>query len=796
MESFIQATPIWDIKGDKFIKSAFLTLLKMNKMKHNFLTFLILGITIIILGCSLKNKNLSLPNIKKNVTKTDINWSKADSLLALMTLTEKLGQLQQLDGGISKKELPRLIEEGRVGSVLNEVNPKLIAKYQKIALEKSRLGIPLLIGRDVIHGFRTMFPIPLAQSASWNMDLVEEGAKIAAKEASAIGVNWTFAPMIDVGRDPRWGRIAESPGEDVYLTSEVGVAMIKGFQGAGNYKEGNIAACAKHFAAYGLAEGGRDYNTAIVGERQLREIYLRPFLAAVENDVMSFMTSFNEVNDIPASGNRFLLKQVLREEWEYKGVVVSDWESVKEMIAHGYCKDLKEAGYKAMHAGLDMEMVSTSYNDYLEVLMSEGKIDIKQIDAAVRRILWIKIRLGLFENPYPNKEEAANTLSDKHLEIAKQAAIESAVLLKNDNGILPISDKIKSVAVIGPLADAPHEQMGTWAFDGKKADSKTPLKALQTMLGGNVKVNYAVGLKVSRTKNNDGFKAALEAANQSDVVLYFVGEESILSGEAHCRAHLNLPGKQEALLEELSKTGKKIVLVVMAGRPLILTNLLPKVDAVLYAWHGGTMAGPAIANILIGKANPSGKLPITFPRAVGQIPIYHAHKNTGRPANESNWVSIDKIPVEAWQTSLGNTSHYIDEGFKPLFPFGYGLSYTSFDYKNLRISKNKMTNAESLLAEVEVTNTGKYDGKEVVQLYIQDLFGSVTRPVKELKGFQKVELKAGVTKTVRFEISANDLNFYNADMEFLTETGGFKLWIGEHADCSDFVAFEVVKEVE
>ena len=746
-------------------------------------------------GCNQKT-TLAQANKTFLLATVSSNWNKADSLLALMTISEKLGQLQQLDGGISKNDLPRLIEAGKVGSVLNEVNPDLVFKYQKIAIEESRLGIPLLIGRDVIHGFRTMFPIPLAQSASWNMDIIEEGSRIAAKEASSIGVNWTFAPMIDISRDPRWGRVAESPGEDAFLTSQVGVAMIKGFQGDGKYKNGNLAACAKHFAAYGLTEGGRDYSTAIIGERQLREVYLRPFHAAIENDVMSFMTSFNEVDDIPASGNQFLLRKVLKEEWEYNGMVVSDWESIKEMIAHGYCKDLKEAAYKAMRAGVDMEMVSTAYNDYLETLMAENKINISQIDEAVRRILWMKIRLGLFENPYPVKENAASILSKEHLETAKQAAIESVVLLKNENEVLPLSKTYKSVAVIGPLANAPHEQMGTWAFDGKKVDSQTPLKAIQNIFKNKVKVNYASGLEISRTKNHDGFSAALEAANQSDVVLYFVGEEAILSGEAHCRAHLNLPGAQETLLDELSKTGKKIVLVVMAGRPLILTNLLPKVDAVLYAWHGGTMAGPAIAELLIGNANPSGKLPITFPRAVGQIPMYHSHKNTGRPANESNWVPIDKIPVEAWQTSLGNTSHYLDEGFTPLFPFGYGLSYSSFKYKNLRINKNKMTTSKSILAEVDITNTGKYDGKEIVQLYIQDLFGSVTRPIKELKGFQKIELKAGGTRTVQFEISAKDLNFYNADLEFMTETGDFKLWIGTHAASQDFVEFEVVDNAE
>jgi beta-glucosidase len=768
---------------------------KYKKMNYQNLKWIAaVLITLTIWSCTKKVVNTSVTETEVKVVANVANqeWNKADSILALMTLSEKLGQLQQLDGGISRDDLPKLIEAGKVGSVLNEVNPEIVAKYQKVAMEKSRLGIPLLIGRDVIHGYRTIFPIPLGQSASWNTEIVEEGARIAAKEAAAIGINWTFAPMIDVARDPRWGRIAESPGEDAFLTSEMGVAMIKGFQGNGNYEDGNIAACAKHFAAYGMAEGGRDYNTATVGERQLREVYLRPFKAAVDAGAMSFMTSFNEVDDIPASGNQFLLREVLKGEWKYDGMVVSDWASIIEMIPHGYCKNEKEAAFKAMRAGVDMEMTSTAYNDHLEMLLKEDKVKMSQIDAAVRRILWMKVRLGLFENPYPVSKNVISVLSASHLEAAKQAAIESIVLLKNENSVLPISDKIKSIAVIGPLADAPHEQLGTWSFDGKKADSQTPLKAFQKMLGEDTKVNYAVGLKISRTKEKTGFKAAIEAAEKSDIIFYFVGEEAILSGEAHSRAHLNLPGFQEDLLDELTKTGKKIVLVVMAGRPLVLTDLLPKVDAVLYAWHGGTMAGPAIVEVAIGKANPSGKLPVTFPTAVGQIPMYHSHKNTGRPADEDNWTEMYKIPVGAWQTSLGNRSHYLDEGYMPLFPFGFGLSYTNFEYKNLNISNAKMTASETVIAEIEVKNTGKYDGKEVVQLYIQDLFGSVTRPVRELKGFQKISLKAGETKTVRFEISPEELKFFDADKNFTVEAGDFKLWIGGHSDCTDFVAFEVI----
>ncbi len=755
--------------------------------------FLFFFVVFSIISCNNQSAFVKSSSMNKKDKINERCWERADSLLSLMTIGEKLGQLQQLDGGISRNDLPELIEAGKVGSVLNEVDPAVITNYQKIAVEKSRLGIPLLIGRDVIHGYRTIFPIPLAQSASWNTDIVEEGARVAAREASVMGVNWTFAPMIDVTRDPRWGRVAESPGEDPFLTSKMGVAMIKGFQGDGIYANGNIAACAKHFAAYGMAEGGRDYNSAVVGERQLREVYLRPFKAAVESDALSFMTSFNEIDDIPASGNRFLLRKVLRDEWNYDGMVVSDWESIIEMIAHGYCEDEKEAAFKAMRAGVDMEMTSTSYNDHLEALISEGLIDVELLDQAVRRILFMKLRLGLFENPYPVSSNKELILSEKHLESAKLAASESAVLLKNKTSILPLSEDINSVAVIGPMADAPHEQLGTWSFDGKKADSQTPLKALESKLGESIKINYAPGLKISRTMDQSGFKQAIEAANKSDLILYFVGEEAILSGEAHSRAHLDLPGAQEELLTELSKTGKRIVLIVIAGRPLILTDILPQVDAVLYAWQGGTMAGPAIVDLLTGKANPSGKLPITFPRAVGQIPMYHAHKNTGRPSSDSEWVPMYDIPVEAWQTSLGNSSHYLDEGFMPLFPFGYGLSYTTFSYDNLRISKEKMKVNEVVPVEVDVTNTGELAGKEVVQLYIQDLFASVTRPVKELKGFQKISLKAGEKRTIRFQVSAEQLNFFNEDINFTTEPGDFKIWIGSHSDTEQYVNLEVVK---
>ena len=764
----------------------------MNRKLLKIATILPALSLILFLGCTSHDKVVKAIEMKQESMDYGIHTKAIDSLLLEMTLEEKLGQLQQLDGGISKKNLPQLIRQGKVGSVLNEVDPAMVSKYQKIALEESRLGIPLLIGRDVIHGYRTIFPIPLAQSASWNRALVKQGAQISATEASVMGINWTFAPMIDVTRDPRWGRIAESPGEDAYLTSEIGVAMIQGFQGDGNYSNGNIAACAKHFAAYGMAEGGRDYNSAVVGERQLREVYLRPFESAVEADVMSFMTAFNEINDVPASGNTFLLKDVLRDEWQYDGMVVSDWESIVEMIPHGFCEDEKDAARKAINAGVDMEMTSTSYNDHIPQLITENKVQIKLIDEAVKRILYMKMRLGLFENPYPISKNQATINSTVHREAAKRAAIESAVLLKNENDLLPLSSSVQSVAVIGPLANAPHEQVGTWSFDAKESDAITPLAACKKMFPSSVEINYAPGLDISRTKSKEGFAKAIAQAKKSDVVLYFVGEEAILSGEAHSRAHLNLPGVQEDLLVELDATGKKIVLIVLAGRPLIMTNIIKQADAVLYAWHGGTMAGPAIVDLILGNENPSGKLPVTFPRAVGQIPIYHAHKNTGRPSSADSWVPIDEIPEKAWQTSLGNTSHYLDEGFTPLYPFGYGLSYSKFSYKNLRSSNSSMEKSGSITVSVDVTNTGKYPGKEVVQLYVQDLFGSVTRPVKELKGFEKILLAAGETQTVEFEITAENLAFFDDAINFTAEAGKFKLWIGGHSATEEFLSLEVL----
>ena len=707
---------------------------------------------------------------------------KIKELVSKMTLEEKLGQMSQFDPGQfgGDENTEQAIKDGRVGSILNLVGAKRINELQKVAVEESRLGIPLIIGRDVIHGFRTIMPIPLGMAASWNTELASQAMAVAAEEAASEGVNWTFAPMIDIARDPRWGRIAESCGEDTYLDSEMAKAMVHGFQGDDLSDPKTIAACAKHFVGYGAAEGGRDYNTTYIPENQLRNDYLPPFKAATDAGVATFMSGFNDLNGVPASGNEFTLKTILRDEWGFDGLVVSDWASIAEMISHGYAANTKEAGFKALRAGVDMEMVSNCYVPNVQALLDEGKIDMAMIDRYVSNILRVKFRLGLFEHPYTDESLAAKTiLSDKNKEVAKQMASESFVLLQNKNELLPLSKEINSVAVIGPLADAPHDQMGTWVFDGKKENTVTPYQALTEKLGAD-KVNFAKGLKISRTKSTEGFAAAVAAAEKSDVVLLFLGEESILSGEAHCLANLNFQGAQSELLEAVAATGKPVVLVIMAGRQLTIEPALSEADAVLYAWAPGTMGGPALADMIFGDTAPSGKLPVTFPKTVGQVPLYYNHKNTGRPANYDNWTAIDKIPAEAGQVSLGNTSHYLDAGFEPLFPFGYGLTYTTFEYSDLKLSAKTMKADGSIDVSVNLKNTGKREAAEVVQLYIRDRFGSLTRPVKQLKGHAKVSLQPGETKKITIALDAKSLEFYNGE-NYVIEPGGFDVWVGTNS---------------
>lgn len=704
--------------------------------------------------------------------------NKVDSLLSQMTLEEKLGQMNQLSPW-DFEELAARIRKGEVGSILNVVNPEEINKIQKIAVEESRLGIPILVARDVIHGYKTIFPIPLGQAATFNPEIAEQGARVAAIEASADGIRWTFAPMIDVSRDPRWGRIAESCGEDPFLNAVMGTAMIKGYQGDSLNDPTAIAACAKHFVAYGAAEGGRDYNSTFIPERVLRNVYLPPFKAAADAGCATFMTSFNDNDGVPSTANSFVLKDVLRKEWKYDGMVVTDWASALEMVNHGFCTDGKDAAEKSVNAGVDMEMVSETFIQNLKQSIAENKVSIETIDNAVRNILRLKFRLGLFDNPYVVTPQTVK-YAEKHLQTAKTAAEQSVILLKNENQTLPFTDKIKTLAVIGPMADAPYEQMGTWVFDGEKEHTQTPLTAIKKMYGNKVKVIFEKGLDYSRDKNTAGIARAVSAVRQADAVVVFVGEESILSGEAHSLANLNLQGAQSQLIKELAATGKPVVTVVMAGRQLVIADEVKVSDAMLYSFHPGTMGGPAIADILFGKVNPSGKTPVTFPRMSGQVPIYYAQHKTGRPANPTEML-IDEIPVEAGQTSVGCRSFYLDAGNSPLFPFGYGLSYTTFEYSNLSLASDKLTAQDTLSISFTLKNTGKYDGTEVVQLYVQDKVGSVTRPVKELKRFQRVTLKARESIQVSLSLPVSELAFWGYDMNYTVEPGDFRLWVGTNS---------------
>jgi beta-glucosidase len=747
--------------------------------------FLLLLITVNILSCK-KNKKTSFVN-------DTTHEAKIEALLSKMTLEEKIGQTNLR--GVSSRatslptDLKESVRKGNVGAFLNIMNLEYVDELQRIAVEESPNGIPLIFGRDVIHGFKTLFPIPLGLAATWDAKIVEKSSEIAAFEASGAGIRWTFAPMLDIARDSRWGRIAESPGEDPYLATVLGAAYIKGFQGDDLSSPYRMAASAKHYIAYGAAIGGRDYNTVDISEQLLRNVYLPPFKAAIDAGSATVMSSFNEINGIPATGNEFLLKDVLRDELQFDGFVVSDWDSVIEMVAHGYASDEKHAGELAAKAGLDMEMTSQAYENHLKELIEEKKISVEELNEFVRNILRIKFRLGLFKNPHRNKEHTGNFYAKDHLKEAKKAAIESTVLLKNKNSILPISEKT-NVAIIGPLANAPHEQLGTWSFDGEKEHTNTPLNAYQDT---NTNFKFAKGLDYSRDTSKKGFKEAINIAKKSDVILFFGGEEAILSGEAHSRANIDLPGIQEELINELAKTGKPIVLVIMAGRPITITNIIDKTDAVLMAWHPGTMGGEALYEIINGIKSPEGRLPVSWPKTAGQLPYFYNHKNTGRPADSTNYIPMDKIPVAAWQSSLGNKSHYLDVGFTPHFPFGYGLTYTSFKYSDVSISKKDINFNEDLEVKFSITNTGKKAGKEIAQLYIQDVVGSITRPVKELKRYQHVSLKSGETKEVIFKISSKDLEFVNHKLIKVAEEGVFNLWVGPNAAQGLKTSFSIKK---
>lgn len=700
---------------------------------------------------------------------------KVDALLKRMTLEEKIGQLNQYTGDNAATGPVTInpnkqseIKAGLIGSMLNVLGTQHTRQYQELAMQ-SRLKIPLLFGQDVIHGYKTTFPLPLAEAASWDLDAMELSARIAATEASASGIHWTFAPMVDISRDPRWGRVMEGAGEDTYLGSKIAYARVKGFQGKlGDVN--SVMACVKHFAAYGAAVGGRDYNSVDMSERMLWETYLPPFKAALDAGAATFMNSFNDLNGIPATGNKYLQRDILKGKWNFKGFVVSDWGSIGEMINHGYVKDSKEAALAAITAGSDMDMESNAYRYNLAQLVKEKKVPIALIDDAVKRILRKKFELGLFEDPYkysnPEREQAAlNNL--EHRKAAREIAAKSIVLLKNEKSVLPISKQTKTIAFIGPLVKERKQNMGFWSVELPEVDYDKHVisqwEGLQNKVGNTAKLLYAKGCEIEGD-NKDGFAEAIAVANQADVVILSIGERRDMSGEAKSRSNLRLPGVQEELIKAIQATGKPVVVLINAGRPLIFNWTADNVPAILYTWWLGSEAGNAIADVLFGDYNPSGKLPMSFPREEGQIPIYYNHFNTGRPAkneNETNYVSA-----------------YTDLKNSPKFPFGYGLSYTSFEYSNLKLSKNKIKSTEKITISLNVTNSGKVAGEEVVQLYLRDKVGSVLRPIIELKDFQKIKLNAGETKTVQFTIDKEKSSFYNANLQWITEPGDFDIMIG------------------
>ncbi|MCH2174290.1 MAG: glycoside hydrolase family 3 C-terminal domain-containing protein [Lentisphaeria bacterium] len=705
---------------------------------------------------------------------------KIENLLVKMTVSEKIGQLNQLAFNVDGTEDE--IRKGLVGSFLNIEGAEEANRLQKIAVEESRLGIPLVLARDVIHGHETLFPIPIAQSCSWNEELVEKGAHIAAIEAKCSGYHWTFAPMIDISRDPRWGRIAESLGEDTLLCGRIGAAMVRGFQGDDASAMDRVAACAKHFIGYGAAEAGRDYNTTYIPERTLRNTYLPPFKDCMDAGALTMMSSFNEINDIPASAYHFTLKQILRDEWSYDGMVVSDWDSVGEMIAHGFVPDRKEAAFESIEAGVDMDMFGESYIKNAEQLINEGRISVETIDEAVRNVLRLKFKLNLFENPYFQGDVDQKIGSKEHLEASLKAAHESMILLKNED-VLPL-DPLNKVALIGFLADSEEDQVGCWSMDFKAGVGQTVKQAFELS-----DIDFSFNPGIVNTCSCDESKIA-DAVNQvesADVAVLVLGEEAILSGESHSRAFIDLPGVQEKLIDEVAKTGKPIILVVMAGRPLTLDNILDKVDAVLYAWHPGSMAGPAIYDLLYGNVNPSGRLSVSFPRFVGQIPCYYNHKNTGRPPQPSNL----GIPTGTPLDPEGFGAFYLDCDYTAQFPFGYGLSYSKISYRNITLNKTIFDAEDALQVSVELINESEFFTQEVVQVYHRDLVASVTRPIKELLEFKKVTLEASETKVVNFEIPIHKLGFYDRKMKFSVEPGEFQLWVAPDSNSGEPISFEV-----
>ena len=713
-----------------------------------------------------------------------------DALMKKMTLDEKIGQLNLPGAGdittgqAGNSDIGKKISEGKVGGLFNIKSVSKIRDVQKVAVEQSRLKIPLIFGMDVIHGYQTVFPIPLALSCSWDMQEIEQSARIAATEASADGICWTFSPMVDIARDPRWGRIAEGNGEDPYLGYQIARAMVKGYQGNDLTKSNTIMACVKHYALYGAAEAGRDYNTTDMSRVRMFNEYLPPYKGAVDAGAGSVMSSFNEVDGVPATGNKFLMTDVLRKQWGFKGFVVTDYTAINEMIEHGM-GDLQTVSALALNAGIDMDMVGEGFLTTLKKSLAQGKVTQKQIDDACRLVLEAKYKLGLFDDPYrycDEKRAATEIYTDANRKAARTIAADCFVLLKNQNNILPLK-KGGTIALIGPLADAKENMPGTWSV---AADFSKAISVLQGLkeTAGNTKILYAKGSFLDydslfeqragmfgKSFNRDGrtseqlLQEALSVASQSDVIVAALGESAEMTGESSSRSNINIPQAQEDLLKALLKTGKPVVLVLFTGRPLTIKWENENVPVILNVWFGGSEAGYAISDVLFGDVNPSGKLTTTWPQNVGQIPLYYNHKNTGRPLAQGQWFQKFR-------------SNYLDVSNEPVYPFGYGLSYTSFTYGDLKLSSSSLKGNQTLIASVTVTNSGSRDGKEVVQLYIRDLVGSITRPVEELKGFQKISLKAGETKTVAFNITPNDLKFYNGELKYDWESGDFVIMVG------------------
>lgn len=716
------------------------------------------------------------------------------TLMSKMTIEEKIGQLNLVTGGEAttgsavSSDVEGKIQRGQVGGIFSLTTPQRIRKAQEIAITKSRLKIPLIFGQDVIHGYKTTFPIPLGLAATWDLSLIQKTARIAATEASADGLNWTFSPMVDISRDPRWGRISEGSGEDTYLSSEIAKAMVKGYQGDDLTKYNTIMACVKHFALYGAAESGRDYNTTDMSLHRMYNEYLPPYKAAIDAGAGSVMTSFNDINGIPATANKWLMTDLLRKQWGFNGFVVTDYTAVSELIDHGL-GDLQQVSALSLKAGVEMDMVSEGFLNTLGKSLKEGKITEEQINNACRLVLEAKYKLGLFEDPFRYCNDARakkEILTPANLQAAREVATQSFVLLKNQNNLLPLK-KSGTIALVGPLANTRSNMPGTWSVNAELNNTPSLLEGLQTVVGKNVKILHSLGSnlladpayqeratmfgrEIPRDNRSEEvmIQEAVENAKKADVVVAALGESSEMSGESSSRTDLEIPDVQQRLLAALLKTGKPVVLVLFTGRPLALKWETENVPAILNVWFGGTQAAPAIADVLFGNVNPSGKLTATFPQNVGQVPIYYSHKNTGRPLEEGKWFSKFR-------------SNYLDVSNEPLYPFGYGLSYTTFTYSDIKLSAPSLKAGETITATVTVTNSGKYEGKEVVQLYTRDLVGSITRPVKELKGFQKISLKPGESKEVTFTLSAEDLKFYNAALQYVAEPGDFKLFIGSNS---------------